>query len=163
MSQQPQQPQQARELTPAEVAAGEAHITGTELKATEIQALVRNMDHSKKKWRHLRREEFMVKMEHENSVLYYNYPSLWQMHAEDRLDTTFFDMLHMKRRIEKGEITPEQASVVMGKKLYEKFIPQVTENAPPVPAMTYEQYYKQFGGASTHTAPASLHTSSEHP
>ena len=143
-----QQPQQARELTPAEVAAGEAHINATDLKATEIQALVRNMDHSKKKWRHLRREEFMTKLQEENSVLYYNYPSLWQMHAEDRLDTTFFDMLHMKRRIEKGEITPEQASVVMGKKLYEKFIPQVTENAPPVPTMTYEQYYRQFGGAT---------------
>ena len=147
MSQPPQQPQQARELTPAEVAAGEAHITGTELKATEIQALVRNMDHSKKKWRHLRREEFMVKMEQENSVLYYNYPSLWQMHAEDRLDSTFFEMLAMKRKVEKGEITPEQASVVVGKKLYEKFIPQVTENAPPVPTMSYEDYYKQFGSS----------------
>ena len=158
-----QQPQQARELTPAEVAAGEAHITGTELKATEIQALVRNMDHSKKKWRHLRREEFMSKMEQENSVLYYNYPSLWQMHAEDRLDSTFFEMLSMKRKVEKGEITPEAASVVVGKKLYEKFIPQVTENAPPVPTMSYEDYYKQFGGASTHTAPASPHTSLEHP
>jgi uncharacterized short protein YbdD (DUF466 family) len=143
-----QQPQQARELTPAEVAAGEAHITGTELKATEIQALVRNMDHSKKKWRHLRREEFMAKMEQENSVLYYNYPSLWQMHAEDRLDSTFFEMLAMKRKVEKGEITPEQASVVVGKKLYEKFIPQVTENAPPVPTMSYEDYYKQFGNSN---------------
>jgi uncharacterized short protein YbdD (DUF466 family) len=158
-----QQPQQARELTPAEVAAGEAHITETELKATEIQALVRNMDHSKKKWRHLRREEFMAKMEQENTVLYYNYPSLWQMHAEDRLDSTFFEMLAMKRKVEKGEITAEQASVVVGKKLYEKFIPQVTENAPPVPSMSYEQYYKQFGGASTRTAPASPSTSSEHP
>jgi uncharacterized short protein YbdD (DUF466 family) len=135
-------------LTPAEVAAGEAHITGTELKATEIQALVRNMDHSKKKWRHLRREEFMTKMEQENSVLYYNYPSLWQMHAEDRLDSTFFEMLAMKRKVEKGEITPEQASVVVGKKLYEKFIPQVTENAPPVPTMSYEDYYKQFGNSN---------------
>jgi hypothetical protein len=145
MSQQP--PQQARELTPAEVAAGEAHINATDLKATEIQALVRNMDHSKKKWRHLRREEFMTKLQEENSVLYYNYPSLWQMHAEDRLDSTFFEMLAMKRKVEKGEITPEQASVVVGKKLYEKFIPQVTENAPPVPTMSYEDYYKQFGGA----------------
>jgi len=138
--------QQARELTATEVAAGEAHITAIELKATEIQALVRNMDHSKKKWRHLRREEFMQKMEQENTVLYYNYPSLWQMHAEDRLDSTFFEMLAMKRKVEKGEITAEQASAVVGKKLYDKFIPQVTENAPPVPTMSYEDYYKQFGG-----------------
>jgi len=142
------EPQQARELTPEEVAAGERHITSTDLKATEIQALVRNMDHSKKKWRHLRREEFMTKMQEENSVLYYNYPSLWQMHAEDRLDATFFEMLSMKRKVEKGEITADQASVVIGKKLYEKFIPQVTENAPPVPTMSYEDYYKQFGGAT---------------
>jgi uncharacterized short protein YbdD (DUF466 family) len=137
---------QARELTSNEVAAGEAHISDIELKATEIQALVRNMDHSKKKWRSLRREEFMAKLQEENSVLYYNYPSLWQMHAEDRLDATFFEMLAMKRKVEKGEITAEQASVVVGKKLYEKFVPQVTENAPPVPTMSYEDYYKQFGG-----------------
>lgn len=90
----------------------------------------------------------MTKMQEENSVLYYNYPSLWQMHAEDRLDATFFEMLSMKRKVEKGEITADQASVVIGKKLYEKFIPQVTENAPPVPTMSYEDYYKQFGGAT---------------
>ena len=145
--------QQARELTPAEVAAGEAHISAIDLKATEIQALVRNMDHSKKKWRHLRREEFMQKMQDENTVLYFKYPSLWQMHAEDRLDSTFFDMLTMKRKVEKGEITADQASVVIGKKLYEKFIPQVTENAPPVPTMSYEDYYKQFGGATGPSGP----------
>ena len=140
--------QPARELTPAEIAAGEQHIIQTDLKATEIQALVRNMDHSKKKWRHLRREEFMAKIQEENTVLYYNYPSLWQMHAEDRLDATFFEMLSMKRKIEKGEVSAEAAAVVIGKKLYEKFIPQVTENAaPPAPAMSYEEYYKQFGSS----------------
>jgi uncharacterized short protein YbdD (DUF466 family) len=150
---------QARELTPEEVAAGERHIITTDLKATEIQALVRNMDHSKKTWRALPREQYMAKLQEENSVLYYNYPSLWQMHVEDRLDATFFEMLSMKRKVEKGEITAEQASVVVGKRLYEKFIPQVTENAPPVPTMSYEQYYKQF----THTSPASQNRSSEHP
>lgn len=153
---------QARELTSEEVAAGERYINSIDLKATEIQALVRNMDHSKKKWRALPREQYMAKLQEENPVLYYNYPSLWQMHSEDRLDATFFEMLSMKRKVEKGEISAEQASVVVGKKLYEKFIPQVTENAPPVPTMSYEQYYKQFG-SSTHTAPASQNTSSEHP
>ena len=154
---------QARELTPEEVAAGERHITSVDLNATEIQALVRNMDHSKKKWRSLGRDEFMAKLQEENSVLYYNYPSLWQMHAEDRLNSTFFEMLAMKRKVEKGEITAEQASVVVGKKLYEKFVPQVTENAPPVPTMSYEQYYKQFGSSTTRSAPASQNRSSEHP
>ena len=139
---------QARELTSEEVAAGERYINSIDLKATEIQALVRNMDHSKKKWRALPREQYMAKLQEENPVLYYNYPSLWQMHAEDRLDATFFEMLSMKRKVEKGEISAEQASVVVGKKLYEKFIPQVTENAPPVPTMSYEQYYKQFGNSN---------------
>jgi uncharacterized short protein YbdD (DUF466 family) len=139
---------QARELTSEEVAAGERYINSIDLKATEIQALVRNMDHSKKKWRALPREQYMTKLQEENPVLYYNYPSLWQMHAEDRLDATFFEMLSMKRKVEKGEISAEQASVVVGKKLYEKFIPQVTENAPPVPTMSYEQYYKQFGNSN---------------
>jgi hypothetical protein len=101
----------------------------------------------------------MAKLEEENPVLYFNYPSLWQMHSEDRLDATFFEMLSMKRKVEKGEITAEQASVVVGKKLYDKFIPQVTENAPPVPTMSYEEYYKQF----SHTAPASQNRSSERP
>lgn len=54
--------QRMRELTPEEIAEGERGITTEELSATQIQALVRNMDHSKKKWRHLRREEFMEKL-----------------------------------------------------------------------------------------------------
>ena len=54
---------QLRELTPEEIAAGERNISNVDLSATEIQALVRNMDHSKKKWRHLRKEEFLKKLE----------------------------------------------------------------------------------------------------
>jgi aryl-alcohol dehydrogenase-like predicted oxidoreductase len=135
---------QLRELTPEEVAAGERHITTVDLSATEIQALVRNMDHSKKKWRHLRKEEFMKKLEEDNSVLYFNYPSLWQMHAEDRLDSTFFEMLALKRKIEKGEITSEAASVMVGQKLFNRYVPQ--SGAAPAPTMSYEDYYKKFGG-----------------
>jgi hypothetical protein len=137
-----------RELSPQEVAEGERHISTEELTATQIQALVRNMDHSKKKWRHLRREEFMEKLKNENDVLYFNFPSLWQMHAEDRLDATFFEMLALKRKIEKGEITDEQASTVMGQRLFQRFAPSnVNSNAPAgPPAMSYSEYYKKFGG-----------------
>jgi hypothetical protein len=137
-----------RELTPQEVAEGERHINAKELNATEIQALVRNMDHSKKKWRHLRREEFMEKLKNENENLYFNYPSLWQMHAEDRLDSTFFEMLALKRKIEKGETTEEQASVMMGQRLFQKFAPaSVNSNVATGPApMSYADYYKKFGG-----------------
>ena len=141
--------QRMRELTPQEVAEGERGITTEELNATQIQALVRNMDHSKKKWRHLRREEFMEKLKNENETLYFNYPSLWQMHAEDRLDATFFEMLALKRKIEKGEVTDEQASILMGQRLFQRFAPAVVNSNAQTgpPAMSYADYYKKFGGA----------------
>ena len=136
-----------RELTPEEIAEGERGITTEELSATQIQALVRNMDHSKKKWRHLRREEFMEKLKNENEKLYFNYPSLWQMHAEDRLDATFFEMLSLKRKIEKGETTEEQASVLMGQRLFQKFAPTIVNSNAAAPSMSNADYYKNFGGA----------------
>jgi aryl-alcohol dehydrogenase-like predicted oxidoreductase len=106
------------------------------------------MDHSKKKWRHLRREEFMMKVRDENETLYYNYPSLWQMHAEDRLDSTFFEMLALKRKIEKGEITEEQATAAVGQRLYQRYTPTATGAPSPTgpPPMSYSDYYKKFGG-----------------
>jgi hypothetical protein len=141
--------QRIRDLTPQEIAEGERGITTEELNATQIQALVRNMDHSKKKWRHLRREEFMEKLKNENENLYFNYPSLWQMHAEDRLDATFFEMLAMKRKIEKGEITAEQASVHMGQRLFQRFAPAIVNSNAQTGStpMSYSEYYKKFGGA----------------
>jgi hypothetical protein len=136
------------ELPPEQVAEAERHINTQQLSATELQALVRNMDHSKKKWRHLRQEEFMNKVRDENEQLYYNYPSLWQMHAEDRLDSTFFEMLALKRKIEKGELTDEQASTLVGQRLFQRFAPtavQPTTSTGP-PPMSYAEYYKKYGG-----------------
>lgn len=135
----------ARELTPAEVAAGMRGINDQDLSATQIQALVRNMDATKQKWRRLKGDKiaYEEKLQQENEVLYFNYPSLFQMHAEDRLDTTFFEMLALKRRIEKGEITPEQATQVIGQKLSQRYIPEQTGQAPVAPTMSYEEYYRQ--------------------
>lgn len=140
--------QQARELTPAEVEDGVRNIDTTILSATQVQALVRNMDASKKKWKQLKRQgkkaEYEEKLKQENNRLYFNYPSLFQLHAEDRLDSTFFEMLQLKRKIEAGEITADQASVVVGQKLYERFVPHVVNGtAPPAPRMSYEDFYKQ--------------------
>jgi hypothetical protein len=106
------------------------------------------MDHSKKKWRHLRGEEYMEKLKVENDNLYFNFPALWQMHAEDRLDATFFEMLALKRKIEKGEITEEQASLVMGQRLFQKFAPEIVNPSASTaaPSMSYAEYYKKFGG-----------------
>lgn len=140
--------QQARELTPEEAAEGNRHINTNILSATQIQALVRVMDSSKKKWKQLKRQgktaEYEAKLKEENTVLYFNYPSLFQLHLEDRLDSTFFEMLQLKRKIEAGEITSEQASVLVGQKLYDRFVPHVINGtAPPPPRMSYEDYYKQ--------------------
>lgn len=133
-----------RELTPQEVADGERGIISEDLSATQIQALVRNMDVSKRRYNNLKgTPQYEAKLKSENEVLYFNYPSLFQMHMEDRMDTTFFEMLALKRKIEKGELTAESAAAIIGKKLYEKFIPQVTEGAPaPAPALSYEEYYR---------------------
>jgi hypothetical protein len=135
---------QARELTPAEVAAGQRGINDIDLSATQIQALVRNMDASKQKWARIRnnKQEYEEKIQKENEGLYFNYPSLFQMHVEDRLDGTFFEMLALKRRIEKGEITPEQATQIVGRKLHQRYIPEQSQETQ-APTMTYEEYYRQ--------------------
>jgi len=133
----------ARELTPTEVAAGVRGIKDDDLSATQVQALVRNMDASKQKWARLKanKQQYEEKLQQENEMLYYNYPSLFQMHAEDRLDTTFFEMLALKRKIEKGEITPEQATQAIGQKLHQRYLPgQVVQGAP---TMSYEEFYRQ--------------------
>ena len=136
---------QARELTPEEVAEGVSGINDKLLTATQIQALVRQMDESKKKHRRLRGtpgyEEAVKK---ENVNLYFNYPSLFQLHMEDKLDQTFFEMLALKRKIERGEITAEDASTHVGQQLYQRFVPHMLSNgAPPAPRMSYEDFYKE--------------------
>lgn len=142
--------QPARELTPQEIEEGRRGINEEQLSATQVQALVKKMDGSKQKWRKLKRsgklQEYEAKLKEENEVLYFNYPSLFNMHMEDRLDSTFFEMLTLKRKIEKGEITAEQASVLVGQQLYNRFVPHVISNAPaPAPRMSYEEYCKQMG------------------
>ena len=139
------QQQTARELTPEEVKEGERGINEEQLSATQVQALVRKMDVSKQKWKALKRNkvEYEEKLKNENRVLYFNYPSLFQMHSEDRLDSTFFEMLNLKRKIEKGDMTPEQASAIVGQSLFQKFVPHAIGQTPaPPPSMSYADYYK---------------------
>jgi uncharacterized short protein YbdD (DUF466 family) len=139
---------QARELTPAEVAEGNRNINDTQYTATQVQALVRKMDASKRKYQNLKRSgqraAYEEAVKKENEIIYFNYPSLFQLHIEDRLDQTFFEMLALKRKIEKGEITSEQASAVVGQQLFSRFVPHVISNsAPPAPRMSYEEFYRQ--------------------
>jgi hypothetical protein len=141
----------ARELTPAEVADGERGISVEVLTATQIQALVKQMDASKKKWRLLKRQgkqqDYELKLKDENTVLYFNYPSLFNLHAEDKLDQTFFEMLNLKRKLERGELTNEQANAMVGQQLFNRFVPQALspQATPPAPRMSYEEYCRQMG------------------
>jgi hypothetical protein len=141
------------ELSEAEVAEVNAKLTDEILTATQIQALVRAMDQSKKKWKYLRQrnrtEEYKAALKRENETLFFNYPSLFEMHADDRLDSTFFEMLHLKRKLERGEMTAEEASRQIGQQLFTRFVPhRIDSNAPPpAPKMSYEDYYKQTGGS----------------
>jgi hypothetical protein len=141
----------ARELTPEEVEAGKRGISEEVLTATQIQALVKQMDASKKKWRLLKRQgkqqDYETKLKEENTALYFNYPSLFQLHAEDRLDQTFFEMLNLKRKLERGELTNEQASAMVGQQLFNRFVPQALspQAPPPAPRMSYEEYCRQMG------------------
>jgi uncharacterized short protein YbdD (DUF466 family) len=139
---------QARELTPQEVSEGSQYINDKDLTATQVQALVRAMDESKRKFRRLKenglKTQYEDELKKENTVLYYNYPSLFQLHLEDRLDQTFFEMLNLKRKIEKGEITTEEASSIVGQQLFNRYVPHAISNtAPPAPRMSYEEYYRQ--------------------
>ena len=138
-----------RELTPQEVQEGVRGIREENLTATQVQALVRKMDGSKQRWRNLKanKQAYEEKLKNENEILYFNYPSLFQMHAEDRLDSTFFDMLALKRKIEKGQMTPEQASQIVGQTLFNRFIPNTISGntTPSTPSMSYEEYYRQTG------------------
>jgi hypothetical protein len=133
-----------RELTPSEVETGRRGINDADLTATQIQALVFTMDASKQKWAHLKanKAEYEAKLQAENETLYCNYPSLFQMHAEDRLDTTFFEMLALKRKIEKGEITAEQATAIVGQKLHQRYLPQGVQREASS-TLTYESFYRQ--------------------
>lgn len=140
---------QARELTPQEIAEGQRGINDRQLSATEVQALVRKMDSSKKKWRYLRQQgkkaEYEEALKRENETLYFNYPSLFDLHKEDKLDSTFFEMLSLKRKIERGEISAEDASRIVGQQLFNRFVPHAIDSnaAPPAPRMSYEDFYRQ--------------------
>jgi uncharacterized short protein YbdD (DUF466 family) len=107
------------------------------------------MDASKKKWKYLKQQgkkaEYEQAVKKENEMLYFNYPSLFDMHINDRLDSTFFEMLQLKRKIERGEISAEEASRIVGQQLFNRYVPHAIDSnaAPPAPRMSYEDFYKQ--------------------
>jgi uncharacterized short protein YbdD (DUF466 family) len=117
------------------------------LNAVQIQALVRNMDESLRKYKKLKQTNnalWLKKIQDENKKLFMEYPTIFKMHIEGKLDETFFYMLQLRHKIEKGEMTEDQASVLVGQKLFNRYVDPVINNKPKEPTLTYEEYYKKF-------------------
>ena len=118
----------------------------TSYSAIQIQAMVRDMDTSFRKHRGLKEtnpELWKQKMREDNYVLFDEFPTVFNLHMNGKLDHTFFDMLQLKRKIEKGEMTEDQASIIIGKKLFNKYVDPVIKNQPAPPSLSYESYYKE--------------------
>ena len=118
------------------------------LTSIQVQALVREMDASMRKHRLTKRvdkEKFRAKVAAENETLYNLFPTVYEMHIEGKLDATFFEMLKLKHKIEKGEMTEDEASKLIGQKLFDRYVAPVVGDAPvPEKPMSYSDFYNQF-------------------
>lgn len=114
----------------------------------QIQALVREMDTSIRRHRGLKNtnpSKFYEKVSQENKKLYDEFPTIFEMHLQGKLDGTFFEMLKLRHKIDKGEMTEDEASKLIGQKLFDRYVAPVIENKPvPEKPLSYSEYYKQF-------------------
>lgn len=119
--------------------------------ATEIQALVRSMDQTKSRVHHLkntRPEQYLAALQKENKILFEEYPAVFALHADDKLDETFFYMLNEKRKIERGQATEDEASVRVGQKLFNRWVAPVLSNTQAPQTLSYEEYYRSLQSGS---------------
>ena len=118
------------------------------LNSIQIQALVRDMDTSMRRHKGLKRtnpELYRKKIEQENQKLYEEFPTVYEMHMDGKLDETFFEMLKLRQKIEKGEMTDDEASRLIGQKLFDRYVAPVVDSTPaPEKPLSYSEYYKQF-------------------
>jgi hypothetical protein len=76
------------------------------------------------------------------------------------LDGTFFDMLALRRQVEKGQLTDDEASRQVGQKLFDRYVKPVIGDdvppeqrtgaqapAPPPVVKSYAEYYKETDGS----------------
>jgi hypothetical protein len=123
------------------------------LSSVQIQALVRQMDESLRRHKGLKRTNknvYREKVVEENKFLYDVFPTVFEMHYEGKLDETFFNMLKLRRQIEKGEITEDEASKIVGQQLFDRYVgPKINNTPEPIKPLTYEDYYKQFENKPT--------------
>ena len=114
----------------------------------KIQACLREMDTSMRRNKALKTRDpvaYRKKIEEDNVFLFEMFPSVFDMHYEGKLDETFFEMLRLRRKIELGEMTEDQASRIIGQKLFDRYVgPIVNSTPPPEKPLSYSEYYKQF-------------------
>jgi uncharacterized short protein YbdD (DUF466 family) len=128
------------------------------LTSIQIQALVRGMDESMRRHKGLKRtnhHEYLKMVAEENQRLYDEFPSIYEMHIDGKLDEKFFNMLKLRRQIEKGEISEDDASKLVGQMLFDQYVAPIVSNTPVPSQMTYEQYYQQNAQAGQLEAPES--------
>ena len=118
------------------------------LSSMQIQALVREMDTSIRKYRNLKESDppkFYEKVMKDNQKLYNEFPTVFEMHIQGKLDETFFEMLKLRQKMDKGEMTEDEASKIIGQKLFDRFVAPVIGPTPTVEKpMSYTEYYNQF-------------------
>jgi len=117
------------------------------LTSIQIQALVRDMDASMRRNRGLKSDmpKYEEKMVEENKLLHEEFPTIFYMHLEGKLDGTFFEMLKLRHKMDKGELTEDEASRIIGQKLFDRFVAPVVESKPaPEKPISYSEFYKQF-------------------
>ena len=130
---------------------GAFEVTLPNLNAIQIQALVREMDTSMRRHKALKgTPEFRKKVIEENDKLYTYYVAIFEMHFDGKLDGTFFEMLKLKMKIEKGEITEDDASKIVGQQLFKRFVEPVVkpETAAAAPPLSYASYYNELPTSS---------------
>ena len=119
-----------------------------EFTSIQIQSMLRQMDVSMRKHRKLKTEnnaKYIEKIQEENKVLEEGLSVVFYMHLDGKLDATFFEMLKLKRKIELGELTEDQASKIVGQKLFDRFVgPIVNNTPPPEKPLSYSKFYEQY-------------------
>jgi hypothetical protein len=122
------------------------------LSSIQIQALVREMDTSIRRHRSLKNSDppkFYEKVMEENQKLYDTFPTIFDKHIDGKLDATFFEMLKLRHKIDIGEMSEDDASKIIGQKLFDRFVAPVISKTPAAEKpLSYSEYYKQFDTAS---------------
>jgi hypothetical protein len=130
----------------------------------QIQALVRQMDETMRRHKGLKRtnkDEYRKKILEGNQQLATILPSIFEMHYEGNLDEKFFNMLKLRRKVETGEMTEDEASKVVGQLLFDQYVAPVIGETTAQKPLSYEEYYRQFENNTQGEQPESLPESSE--